>query len=190
MPTVSVVYHTGTGHTAVLAEAIAAGARAVPGTTVHLLAIEGKDIVEGRYKNDALLATLTASDAIIFGSPTYMAGPSGQFKCFADATGGIWYNQQWKDKLAAGFSVSGTPSGDKLNTIEYFFLLSQQHSMVWIGTGLTPLAEGRLNPLGFFSGAASATGYEPPESKPDAADKDTGAYLGKRVAEAAARWTK
>ncbi len=190
MPTVSIVYHSGTGHTTVLAEAIAAGARSVPGTTVNLLSVEGKDIVEGRYKNEALLATLTVSDAIIFGSPTYMAGPSGQFKCFADATGGIWFNQQWKDKLAAGFSVSGTPSGDKLNTIEYFFLLSQQHSMVWIGTGLLPLAEGRLNRYGVFSGAAAASGYEPPSVKPDADDKDTGAHLGKRVAEAAARWTQ
>jgi NAD(P)H dehydrogenase (quinone) len=188
MPTVSIVYHSGTGHTAVLAEAVAAGARSVSGTTVHLLAIEGKDIREGRYQNEALLATLTASDAIIFGSPTYMGGPSGQFKCFADATGGIWYQQLWKDKLAAGFSASATPSGDKLNTIEYFFLLSQQHSMLWIGTGLLPFAEGRLNRYGFFSGVGAATGQEPPSVKPDADDRDTAAHLGKRVAQAAARW--
>ncbi len=190
MPTVSIVYHSGSGHTAVFAEAVAAGARLVAGTTVNVLPIVGPDIHEGRFQNEALLATLTASDAIIFGSPTFMGGPSGQFKCFADATSGAWYQQLWKDKLAAGFSVSGTPSGDKLNTIGYFFLLSQQHSMVWIGTGLMPGAEGRLNKHGFFSGAVGVTGQEPPETKPDADDKDTGAFLGQRVAEAAARWNK
>jgi NAD(P)H dehydrogenase (quinone) len=190
MPTVSIVYHSGSGHTTALAEAVASGARSVAGTTVNLLSIEGKDIVEGRYKNDGLVATLTASDAIVFGSPTYMAGPSGQFKTFADATGGIWFQQLWKDKLAAGFTVSAGASGDKLNTLEYFFLLSQQHGMVWVGTCVLPYATGQINRYSFSSGAAGQANQEPVSEKPDAEDKATGAHLGKRVAEAAVRWSK
>jgi NAD(P)H dehydrogenase (quinone) len=190
MPTVSIVYHSGGGHTAAFAEAVAAGAKSVAGTTVNLLSVEGKDIVEGRYKNEALIATLTASDAIIFGSPTYMGGPSGQFKTFADATGGIWYQQQWKDKLAAGFTVSAGASGDKLSTLEYFFILSQQHGMVWVGTGVLPYATGEINRYSFSSGAVGRASQEPASEKPDAEDKATGAHLGKRVAEAAVRWAK
>jgi NAD(P)H dehydrogenase (quinone) len=192
MPTVSIVYHSGSGHTAAFAEAVALGAKAVAGITVHLLSVEGKDIVEGRFKNDALLATLTASDAIIFGSPTYMGGPSGQFKCFADATGGAWYQQAWKDKIAAGFTVSAGASGDKLSTLEYFFILSQQHGMVWIGTGILPYAAGHgaINRFSFSSGAVGQANQEPVTEAPNADDKATGTYLGKRVAEAALRWTK
>jgi len=29
-------------------------------------------------------------------------------------------------------------NGDKLSTLHYFFTLSQQHSMLWVGTGLMP----------------------------------------------------
>jgi NAD(P)H dehydrogenase (quinone) len=190
MPTVSIVYFSGGGHTAAFAEAAASGARSVAATTVNLLRIEGKDIIEGRYKNDAVLATLTASDAIIFGSPTYMAGPSGQFKTFADATGGIWFQQLWKDKLAAGFTVSAGASGDKLNTLEYFFLLSQQHGMVWIGTGALPYATGAINRFSFSSGAAGQANQEPADEMPNADDKGTAEHLGRRVAAAAARWGK
>jgi NAD(P)H dehydrogenase (quinone) len=187
MPTVSVVYFSAGGHTAAMAEAVAAGARGVAGTTVNLLRIEGKDIHEGRFKNDALLATLTASDAIIFGTPTYMGSVSGQFKCFADATGGVWYQQQWLNKLAAGFTVSAGASGDKLSTLQYLFIFSQQHGMIWIGTGVLPYATGQINRYSFSSGAVGQANQEPATEKPDAEDKATGAHLGKRVAEAAAK---
>jgi NAD(P)H dehydrogenase (quinone) len=187
MPTISIVYHSGGGHTAAMAEAVAAGARRVTGTTVHLLIIEGKDIHEGRYNNQSVLDTLSASDAIIFGTPTYMGGPSGQFKCFADATGGIWYQQQWLNKIAAAFTVSAGASGDKLSTLQYLFVFSQQHGMIWVGTGVLPYATGQINRYSFSSGAAGQANQEPATEKPDAEDKATGAHLGQRVAETAAR---
>ena len=36
--------------------------------------------------------------------------PAAQFKAFADATGERWFKAAWKDKLAAGFTVSGSRS--------------------------------------------------------------------------------
>ncbi|MEM1254530.1 MAG: hypothetical protein AAGI69_19020 [Cyanobacteria bacterium P01_H01_bin.21] len=45
--TVSVVYHSGTGHTEKMAEAVLAGAASVDGVKTHMIAIEGKDIVDG-----------------------------------------------------------------------------------------------------------------------------------------------
>ena len=110
MPTVSVIYFSGTGHTTKLAEAIQKGAASVAGVTANLIAISGDDIVKGRYKNDAVFAQLDASDAIIFGSPTYMGGPAAQFKAFADATGAKWYTGAWRDKLAADGSWVEEPA--------------------------------------------------------------------------------
>ncbi len=133
MPTLSVIYFSGTGHTTKLAEAVHKGAASVPGVTTQLIAISGDDILKGRYQNDAVFAQLDASDAIIFGSPTYMGGPAAQFKAFADATGGRWFAGAWRDKLAAGFTVSSGPSGDKLSTLHYFFTLAMQLGMMWIG---------------------------------------------------------
>ena len=188
MITVSIVYFSGSGHTTKMAEAVNQGAASVADVTTHLIAILGSDIVEGRYKNAGVLATLEASDAIIFGSPTYMGGPAAQFKAFADATGERWYRRAWVDKLAAGFSVSSGPSGDKLSTLHYFFTLAMQHGMIWAGLTDTPMNDKGINRLSSYSGAMAQAGMEAPDVAPNAADKLTGEILGRRVAEAAKRW--
>ena len=70
-----VVYHSGYGHTHRMAEAVAKGA----GAALHAIDAEGNLSEDG-------WAALDAADAIIFGAPTYMGGPSWQFKRFADAS--------------------------------------------------------------------------------------------------------
>lgn len=190
MTTVSIVYHSGTGHNAKMAEAVAKGAGSVAGVKVQVLAISGDDIEKGRFKNEAFLAAIDASDAVIFGSPTYMGGPSGQFKCFADATAGRWFQGGWRDKLAAGFSVSMGPSGDKLSTLHYFFTLAMQHGMIWVGMPESPVNDKGINRLSSYSGVMGQAGQEPVDVAPNEADKLTGELLGKRVAESAQRWLK
>ena len=76
------------------------------------------------------------ADAIIFGSPTYMGSASAPMKAFMDASSKVWFTQGWKDKLAAGFTVSSNQSGDKLATLQQFVTFALQHSMLWIGTGM------------------------------------------------------
>lgn len=189
MTTVSIVYHSGSGHTTKLAEAVAEGAGAVGGVRVQIIAITGKDIVAGRHQNPAALEQLDVSDAIIFGSPTYMGGPSGQFKAFADATAERWFGQKWKNKLAAGFSVSSSPAGDKFSTLQYFQTLAMQHGMIWIGLGELPMQPNGVNRLGSYAGVTAQAGMESPDAAPTEADQLTGQLLGRRVAEAARRWT-
>jgi NAD(P)H dehydrogenase (quinone) len=190
MPTVSVIYFSGSGHTAKMAEAVHKGAASVAGAKTNLISINGDDIVKGRYANEAVLAQLDASDAIIFGSATYMGGPAAQFKALADATGERWARAAWRDKLAGGFTVSGGPSGDKLNTLQYFFILAMQHGMIWIGLGESPINDKGINRLSSFSGAMGQAAYESPEVAPNAADKLTGEILGRRVATFAGKFAK
>jgi NAD(P)H dehydrogenase (quinone) len=182
MPTVSIIYFSGTGHTTKLAEAVNQGAASVAGVKTNLIAISGDDITKGRYSNDAVFAQLDASDAIIFGSPTYMGGPAAQFKAFADATGGRWFASAWRDKIAAGFTVSMGPSGDKLSTLHYFFTLAMQHGMVWIGQSEMPMNDKGINRLSSYSGVMAQAGQESPDIAPNAADKLTGEIFGQRVA--------
>ena len=190
MPTVSVIYFSGTGHTAKLAEAVTKGAASVAGVKTNLIAISGDDITKGRYANDEVFAKLDASDAIIFGSATYMGGPAAQFKAFADACGGKWYSSAWKDKISAGFTVSSGPSGDKLSTLHYFFTLAMQLGMVWIGLTELPNPATGINRLSSYSGVMGQAGQEPTDIAPNAADKQTGEILGKRVAEYAVKLKK
>ena len=190
MPTVSVIYFSGTGHTTKLAEAVTKGAASVAGVKTNLIAISGDDITKGRYANETVFAQLDASDAIIFGSPTYMGGPAAQFKAFADATGAKWYAGAWRDKIAAGFTVSMGPSGDKLSTLHYFFTLAMQLGMIWIGLPELPMNDKGINRLSSYSGVMAQAGQEPTDVAPNAADKLTGELLGKRVAEYAVKLKK
>lgn len=190
MPSVAIVYFSAQGHTHELAESVAEGAKGVAGTTVELVRLVGEEIKEGRWKNDAAVAKLNAADAIVFGTPTYMGGYSGQMKAFIDACAGIWYGQLWKDKIAAAFTHSGGLSGDKLNTLNGLFINAMQHGMIWIGPGA--LVEGtgpeNVNRLSSYSGAMAQSDQNQPTV--NLGDRKTAAALGRRVAEAAARWAK
>ena len=185
---VAVAYHSGAGHTARQAEAVARGAASVPDTAVDLLSVA--------ERTDELWATLEQADAIIFGAPTYMGSPSAGFKTFAEATSKVWGdNLRWKDKLAAGFTNSQNINGDKLNTLVSFAILAAQHGMQWVSLGLYPGWNTRtasaedLNRLGSFLGAmAQSHGDQGPDLAPPASDLRTAEHLGRRVALLAHRW--
>lgn len=189
---VALVYFSGSGHTHLMAEGVARGARKVAGVEVDVIRIDGDLIQKGRYSDDAALARLTTADAIIFGTPTYMGGPSAQFKAFADATGTIWYQRGWKGKLAGGFTHSGTPSGDKFSTMTYLQTLANQHGMLWVSNDVLPAGyTGRtdnVNRLGFYSGAAGVTPFNPgAPASVDPADNVTAEEYGQHVAEVTRR---
>lgn len=189
MTTIAIVYFSGSGHTQQLAEAVLAGVNQVGACHGTLLQIQGSDIHQGRWKNDAMLTALDASDAIIFGSPTYMGSVAAQMKALMDATGDRYFTQAWKDKVAAAFTISGGPSGDKLNTLMTFATFAMQHGMIWVGLGMTSLNEDGTNRLGFYFGAGGQAFMEPPEIAPNADDKRTAEQLGQRVADVTRRLT-
>jgi NAD(P)H dehydrogenase (quinone) len=175
-----IVFHSGYGHTAKVAAAVAEGA----GGTLLAIDAEG-NLPDGGWEQ------LAAADAIVFGSPTYMGSVSWQFKKFADASAKPWFTQQWKNKLAAGFTNSATMNGDKLSTLHYLFTLSQQHGMLWAGTGMMPsnskaATRDDLNYVGSFSGLMTATPSDASADEMVAGDIATAVAFGKRVAEAAA----
>lgn len=189
MKTAVIVYFSGTGHTARLAEAVRQGALAVADVAARVLPIDPARIQEGRLLDPALLDEITRADAVIFGTPTYMGGVAAQFKAFMDASSGHWYRRQWKDKLAAGFTHSGSPSGDKLNTLFSLAVFAAQHGMIWIGNSdLTGSGGPSVNRVGSYLGVMGY-GNGAPDATPalDAGDLATAAALGRRVAEVALR---
>lgn len=189
MTTVCIVYHSGTGHTQKMAEAVQAGVVSVNNVQANLIEIDGKDIVEGRWKNDEVMASLASADAIIFGSPTYMGCVSGQMKSFLDATVEPYFSRAWVNKVASGFTVSGGPSGDKLNTLMTFAICAMQLGMIWVGLEETPFNDNGINRLSFYFGAAGQALQESPEEAPNEQDKQTGKLLGVRVAKLAKKLT-
>ena len=132
-----------------------------------------------------LFRSLDAADAIIFGSPTYMGMASWQFKKFADATSKRWFSSAWKDKVAGGFTISASPSGDKLSTIQYFITLAMQQGMVWVGQ--PALNDGTINRIGSNSGLMAQVGATSPAADIPQGDLDTAKSYGARVAQVAAK---
>lgn len=184
MAYIAVVYHSGYGHTQRMAQAVAEAANA------HLIAIDADgNLPDGAWEQ------LAGADAIVFGSPTYMGGPSWQFKKFADASSKPWFSQTWKNKVFAGFTNSASTNGDKASTMNYFMTLAMQHGGVWVGTGMLPsnskaATRNDVNWIGAFAGAFAASPSDASVSEMLPGDLETARQFGKRVAEVTAKFAK
>jgi NAD(P)H dehydrogenase (quinone) len=178
-PAMAIAYHSGFGHTAVLADAVAAGAREA-GADVILITVDRMTDVDWDI--------LDAADGIVFGSATYMGNLSAGFQAFAEQTGRRCLNGTWRDKVAAGFTNSGAKSGDKLNTLVSLAVFAAQHHMHWVNLGLgagwnsATGSENDLNRLGFWLGAAAQADVDANAEGVHPADVQTCHHLGYRVA--------
>jgi NAD(P)H dehydrogenase (quinone) len=185
MSKIIIVYHSGYGHTKKLAEAVLAGTLD-GGADAKMIAVGELD--------DASWAELDGADALIFGAPTYMGGPSADFKKFADASSKTYVAQKWKDKIAAGFTNSATMNGDKFSTIQYFVTLAMQHGMIWAGLGMMPsnTKAATRNDPNYIGGYAGLLSQSPADASPDEAplpgDIETAKVFGARIAAVTARW--
>ncbi|MDF2550715.1 MAG: Flavodoxin/nitric oxide synthase [Chlamydiales bacterium] len=186
MARIVIVYHSGYGHTKKLAQSVEAGALEA-GAQVTLLAVDQID--------EAAWVELRGAHAIIFGAPTYMGGVSADFKKFADSTSKIWFAQQWKDKIAAGFTNSASMNGDKHSSLQYLMTFAMQHGMIWAGTGMLPsnskVAERNdVNYMGSSIGLmAQSPSDSTPEEGPLPGDLETGRLFGARMASLADRFS-
>jgi len=181
MTQVVVVYHSGYGHTQRVAEAVAAGAAG------ELLAIDAEgNLPEGGWDK------LAAADAIVFGTPTYMGGPSWQFKKFADASSKAWYGRAWQDKVFGGFTNSASPVGDKGATLVQLQTLASQHGGLWVSLGLLPAntkvaTHADVNHLGGSVGLLVRSPSDAGVDEIPSGDLETARRYGQRVAGIAAR---
>ena len=181
MSTGVVIFHSGFAHTMRMAAAVANGAQAA------LIEIDQ----EGNLPDQAW-ADIDAADFIILGSPTYMGGPSWQFKRFADASSKRWFTDAWKDKVFGGFTNSASLNGDKLATLQYFVLLAAQHRGVWAGVGMKSsnkksAQRDDLNRMGSFLGPMAQTPADATPEEMSAGDLETARHYGARVAAIAVR---
>jgi beta-galactosidase len=115
IPSIAITYHSEHGHTKQAAVMLQRFLEAKE-LLVHNVPVEEAETHWQQLHN---------ADAIIFGCPTLFGNVSATFKAFMEKTGAFWYKQLWKDKLAAGFTVSSTVSGDKLHTLRFF--LDEMH---------------------------------------------------------------
>ena len=184
MNKLAVIYHSAHGHTEYIARHVAEGAGRIPGTEVQMIKAE---------EMTAMPKRLLEFEGFLFGSPTYLGGVSGTFKSFMDATGGLWRSQQLKGRLAAGFTVSSLPAGDKQSTLVSLFTFCMQHGMLWVGNPILPEQhhgvpyEEAANRLGSWSGLMAQAGHSAPADSFVAGDIKTARMFGEYFAQTSHR---
>ena len=180
MSKLAIIYHSTHGHTEHIARQVLVGTRAVEDVEAHL--VKAEEIA--RTPDE-----LVGYDGFILGSPTYLGGVSGQFKSFMDSTGRLWRTHQLKGKLAAGFTVSSLPAGDKQSTLLSMFVFSMQHGMLWVGNPILPEQHSGVpydeaaNRLGSWSGLMAQAGHSAPADSFAPGDIKTAKMFGRYFAE-------
>ncbi len=186
--TIAICFHSGKGHTAAIAKEIAEGAE--NGGDVRTLLV---DVAVDPVPWDSLFE----ADAIVFGCPTHFGGISAELKAFLDATDAFWGDMRWRDKIAAGFTCAGEPSGDKQSVLMALSVYAAQHAMVWVGMDpMNDIRTGQGKPEGYniqggYLGAmADSDGKAVTPASPPETDRLTARLFGHRVAAATRRWSR
>lgn len=175
MSDMCVVYHSAFGHNKRIATVIADGAKQ-SGVSVT--------IVDCTQATEADWQRLDECKLMVLGCPTYLGSVTAEFKRFMDDAGKRWVERTWQGKWAAGFTVSGGLSGDKLSVLQQLSLFSAQMGMNWAcqpraSTGRT---ENDFNRLSSFLGLMCQANDEPADVTPPKGDIDTAFWFGGHLA--------
>jgi NAD(P)H dehydrogenase (quinone) len=143
---VQVVFYSMYGHVHKMAEAVAAGARAVAGAEVALYQVPElvpDDVLERSGARQARAAfahvplikpeQLTEADAILFGTPTRFGNMCAQMRNFLDQTGGLWVKGALVGKVGSAFTSTGTQHGGQETTLTSFHTTLLHLGMVVVG---------------------------------------------------------
>lgn len=201
---VLIVYYSMYGHIHSLAQAVAEGARELPGAEVILRRVPetlSAEVLEkmGAVEPQKTMADvpvctvdeLATADAIIFGTPTRFGNMCGQMRQFLDATGQLWVQGALVGKAGSVFTSSATQHGGQESTILSFHITLLHQGMVIVG--LPYSFQGQMkndeitggSPYGASTIAGTGGERAPTENELAAAR-----FQGKHVASIAAKLSK
>ncbi len=157
---VLVAYHSLTGHTEKMAQAVVEGAGSVPGTVVEL-----------RRVGEVTAQQLFTADALVVGSPVYWSNMAGEVKTFFDNWQfkfGVFPEFKMRNKVGAAFATGGQISGGKEVTMLTILAAMLGNQMIVVSGG------------GALGASATTEGDSPGISEQELAEARE---LGRRVAE-------
>jgi NAD(P)H dehydrogenase (quinone) len=151
---IKVIFYSLYGHVFRMAEAVAAGAREVPGADVELLQVAETLPSEVLAKMGAVEAKkafahvpiadprkLGEADALLFGAGTRFGSAPAQMQAFFDATGPLWSSGALVGKVGGVFTSTASQHGGQETTLMSMMTFLFHHGMVVAGV---PYAEQRL----------------------------------------------
>ena len=200
MSKILVLYYSAYGHIERMAEAVAEGARAVPGTEVTIKRVPELVPEETAKKSGmkldqpAPIATvdeLADYDAIIFGTPTRFGNMCAQMRNFLDQTGGLWMSGALVGKVGSVFTSTASQHGGQETTITSFHSTLLHQCMIIVGV---PYSEPRLVAMTEITGGtpygASTITAADGSRLPSENELAIARFQGRHVAGIAARLTR
>lgn len=198
---IKVIFYSLYGHTFRMAEAVAAGAREVPGAEVELLQVAETlppDVLTKMGAVDAKKAfahvpmadprKLTEADAILFGTGTRFGSATAQMQSFFDATGPLWSSGALVGKVGGVFTSTASQHGGQETTLMSMMTFLFHHGMVVVGV---PYAEQRLLHMGDITGGtpygASTITNARGERLPSENELGIASFQGRHTAQIAAK---
>lgn len=178
MVKVLVIYASLYGHTKVLAEAVAEGARQVAGAEVVL-----KDA------DDVTPDELKEADAIIWGSSGIFGEPNPKMANLLTKLGGLWASGALQGKVGGVFGTTSTPHGGVENLMRALQTPMQHLGMI-IVSNTGPLTPERIQygcPYGAVAVIPVEASKDAPMNKPNDAEMAIAREHGRRIAEVARR---
>ena len=143
---VQVVFYSMYGHMWQMAEAVAEGARSVPGARVELLQVAEtlpQAVLEKMGAVEAKKAfahipiadpnRLKEADVIFFGSPTRYGSATAQMQALLDATGQLWATGALIGKVGSLFTSTASQHGGQETTLLSMMTFLLHQGMVVVG---------------------------------------------------------
>ncbi|NMB79896.1 MAG: NAD(P)H:quinone oxidoreductase [Methanomicrobiales archaeon] len=199
-----ILYYSLFGHVHAMAEAVAEGAREVPGVEVILRRVPETlpdEVLEkvgatGPQKKFAHIPICTPrelaeADAVIIGTPTRFGNMCGQMRQFFDATGGIWKAGALVGKAGSVFTSTATQHGGQESTILSVHTTLLHHGMVIVGLPYTFEAQSRVDVMTGCSpyGASTIAGNDG-SRMPGPTELEGARFQGRHVAQIAVKLTR
>lgn len=184
-----VLYYSAFGHVAQMADAIADGARAGGANVTVKRVPDLADVPVARP--DAPVAAvdeLADYDAIIVGVGTRYGRMSAPLAAFLDQTGGLWAKGALHGKIGAAFTSTATQHGGQETTLFSIITNLLHFGMTVVGLDYGFADQMTLGEIAGGSpyGASTIAGGKG-ERQPSNIDLAGARYLGKKVAEVAAK---
>lgn len=196
MAKVLVLYYSSYGHIETMAEAIADGAR-TGGADVTIRRVPETAPVEvaqaAHFKLDqkaeiANVDELKNFDAIIVGTGTRFGRMSSQMASFFDQAGGVWARGELTGKVGAAFTATASQHGGQETTLFSIITNMLHFGMTIVGLDYGFTGQMRMDEVtGGAPYGATTIANGDGSRQPSETELDGARYLGKRVAETAAK---
>ena len=197
MARILVLYYSSYGHLAIMADAVAAGVRdaghecdvmRVAETAPPEVAAAAGFRKDDSHPEISAIGQLAEYDGIVIGAPTRFGRMPSQMASFLDQAGGLWYTDALVGKAAGAFTSTAAQHGGQETTL--FSILT---NLLHFGCTIVGLDYGfkAQNGVDVVRGGspygATTIANNDGSRLPSEVDLDGARYLGKRVAETAAK---